>query len=115
MPDRGPEGFVSGLLRLGCSPSMSNGIVVFVVVPADGSHAGVPVKTGVAAQELDNWPSTPPHWVHLPAEVQLRQTNARSSPVEGWLMHSRNVVRWGNAKEPAEAWVAHVRSVLADS
>jgi len=111
----GEEGFLAGLRRCGCNPQHRHDVIVFAVEVIGGSHAGLAIESGVSVGELAAWPSAPPHWVHLPAAVEIGHTNAQPSPVPGWLMHSRNITGWGNAAEPAQAWIAHVRSVLEDS
>jgi hypothetical protein len=115
-PDEvGEEGFLAGLRRCGCAPEVRSGVVVFSVTAIGGTHAGVDVETGVACGELVTWPTAPPHWVHFPASISIPITNAQPSPTPGWLMHSRNIVNWGNAADPAQAWLAHVRSVLEEA
>lgn len=111
----GVDGFFAGLRRCGCDPKVRNGVAVFTVIPVGGSYAGHSVESGVGADELQAFPSAPPHWVHLPNSVSFGRTNSRPSSIPGWLMHSRNVKDWGNAEEPAQAWLAHVRAVLAES
>jgi len=111
----GESGFIAGLRRCGCQPERRNGVVVFSVVPVEGCHAGKLIETGVSADELRNWPSVPPHWVHLPASVRFSRTNQSASSIPGWVKHSRNIGGWGNASEPAQAWVAHVRAVLGEA
>jgi hypothetical protein len=111
----GDAGFLAGLRRCGCEPIARNGIVVFTVVPVGGAHAGCELESGVASTELASWPSCPPHWVHLPASVTIAITNAQTSTIPGWLMHSRQILRWGNAADPVQAWLAHVRAVLEEA
>lgn len=113
--ETGEERFLAGLERCGCTWRRQDGVVLFPVVPIDGCHAGNSIDSGVAEEELVAWPSAPPHWVHLPSDVVIARTNTRPSPVSGWLMHSRNIQRWGNAEEPVQAWLAHVRAVLGES
>lgn len=113
--EAGEEGFLAGLRRCGCEADKRNDVIVFAVVAMGGRHAGRPMETGVNVTELVAWPGVPPHWVHLPATVTFVRTNAQPSRVPGWLMHSRNISGWGNAKEPAQAWIAHARSVLEEA
>jgi hypothetical protein len=115
-PDEtGEAGFLAGLRRCAREFEKRDGIIVFEVVPTAGRRRGQPVETGVKAEELQAWPNAPPHWVHLPGSVTFGRTNARPSPIAGWQMHSRNVARWGNAKEPVQGWIAHVRAVLEEA
>lgn len=113
--ETGEASFIAGLLRCGCDPQLRNGVVVFSVIPIGGQHAGKPIDTGISTDELEGWPSVPPHWVHLPASVSIGNSNTKPSTISGWLKHSRKIRNWGNAQEPAQAWIAHVRAVLEDS
>ena len=110
----GPDGFVEAMSELGLSPRVESGLVVCHVTPVAGARAGSLVGVGVAMDELTAWPQTPPHWIHLPREVEFPHTNSQCSPKNGWLKHSRNVLYWGSA--PAESdWAAHVQGVLKDA
>jgi len=113
--ETGEEGFLAGLERCGCPWRRQDGVILFAVEPVDGCYAGNSIETGVAVKELRAWPSVPPHWVHSPSFVKILRTNTRPSPVSGWLMHSRNVQRWGDAEDPVQAWLAHARAVLGES
>jgi len=115
LDETGEEGFLVGLRRCGCNPQKRDGVIVFSVVPIDGSRAGESIETGVEVEELAAWPSAPPHWVHLPTSMTFDHSNTRPSPIPDWLKHSRSVSNWGNAKEPAQAWIAHVRAVLEEA
>lgn len=95
------------------NPLRRHGLIVFSITAVSGPLSGQTVETGISEDEARAWPITPPHWVHLPAEVQLARTNAQASPHPGWLMHSRNIEGWANDSKHAVAWMAHVRSVLA--
>lgn len=114
-PGEGVEGFVAGLRRCGCTPEIRNDVVVFTVVPVGGVRAEASTETGVATDELGQWPAAPPHWVHLPGDVRLARTNTQLSSIPGWLKHSRQPHNWGNAPEPAQAWIAHIRGMLEEA
>jgi hypothetical protein len=113
--EEGLDGFLAGLRRCGCAPEVHRDIVVFAVVAIAGARAETPTQTGVATAELRQWPATPPHWIHLPGDVQFARTNKRPSSMRGWLKHSRQPHNWGNAQEPAQAWIAHVRGMLEEA
>ena len=104
--------FIAGLERCNCAVAVEHGIVSFGVRAVVGEHLGNNVETGVAIDELVGWPIAPPHWVHFPDWVRVGKTNARPSTQPGWLMHSRNIIGWGSAREPAQEWLAHVQAVL---
>lgn len=109
---QGTQAFIDGLQQCGLPWKVSGNILLFPLTAVVGSYHGQPIETGVALDELDAWPMAPPHWVHLPADVLVGPTNSKPSPITGWLMHSRNAPRWGNAKHAVQAWLAHVQSVL---
>jgi hypothetical protein len=114
-PEEGLNGFIAGLRRCGCAPEMRNAVVVFTVVAVGGGRANVSTESGVSGAELGSWPATPPHWVHLPADVHFPHTNTQASDIPGWLKHSRQPSNWGNGPEPAQAWIAHVRGMLEEA
>lgn len=113
--EEGPDGFLAGLKRCGCTPEIRNDVVVFAVVPVGGGRAGIPTESGVAVEELKRWPAAPPHWVHLSGEIRFPHTNTQASSIAGWLKHSREPRNWGNAPEPAQAWIAHIRGMLEEA
>ena len=88
---------------------------MFTVEAVGGARAEVPTQTGVAVDELGMWAAAPPHWVHLPDEVQFEHTNSKPSPISEWLKHSRQPQNWGNAREPVQAWIAHIRGMLEEA
>jgi hypothetical protein len=110
----GVDGFMAGLRRCGLEPTVEAGVVTFNVQPLTGAHAATSVTTGVGTDELSGWPAIPPHWVHLPSSITFARSNTQPSPLSGWLKHSRQIPRWGDAAEPAQAWIAHVRAVLGE-
>jgi hypothetical protein len=111
----GIDGFIAGLRRCGLEPIVEAGVVTFIVEPLTGAHAGTPVPTGVGTDELSGWPAIPPHWVHVPSTVAFARSNTQTSPISGWLKHSRQIGGWGDAAEPAQAWISHVRAVLGEA
>jgi hypothetical protein len=104
---KGAQAFMEGLRQCGLQWTISGDVLTFPLAASGGA-----IETGVALCELDAWPMAPPHWVHLPADVPVGQTNAKPSSIRGWLMHSRNAARWGNAKHAVQAWLAHVHAVV---
>jgi hypothetical protein len=104
--------FVAALEELGAEPVVESTLVTYTVTPVTGVLAGCAVRTGVSLDEVTPWPITPPHWIHLPADVAFKATNAGGSPIGGWSSHSRDIPAWGTAQVPAAAWLAHVRGVL---
>jgi len=112
MTATGVEGFVAALEMERAEPIVRGGLVVYTVTPLTGAWALRPVETGVATGEGSPWPATPAHWIHLPIEVRLAETNVQASPHPGWQAHSRDIGNWGLAGLPIRAWLAHVRGVL---
>lgn len=108
----GVEAFVAALEEYGAEPVVESALVTYTITPATGALTGRAVRTGVSVDEVAPWPTTPPHWIHLPATVTLAATNAGESPMEGWVAHSRDIPAWGSAQVPVAAWLAHVRGVL---
>lgn len=111
--ERPAQEFVEAMSRLGLSPKLEAGLVIFRITPAAGARAGKPLEVGVSLGELTGWPQVPPHWIHLPSDVQFIKTNSAPSPKTGWNKHSRNSAGWGDA--PAEVcWTAHIQAVLSE-
>lgn len=112
----GIDAFVTGLRGLGYEPVIISTVLTFEVIPVTGARAGSAIPTGVGVEELSMWPMTPPHWVHLPAEVLLARMNTNASDtLPGWTRHSRQIANWGDAADPTQAWVAHARAVLGEA
>jgi hypothetical protein len=111
----GVEGFVAALEEFAADPVVESGLVTYTVMPVSGALAGRRVRTGVTLEEVAPWPTAPPHWIHVAAEVRLPVTNVGGSPNAGWAAHSRDIAGWGTAREPIVAWLAHLRGVLGDA
>lgn len=111
-PATGVEAFVAALEGFDSGPVVASGLVIYTVVPVIGALAGQAVHTGVPVAEVAPWPMSPPHWIHLPADVTFTASNIGSSPMPGWRSHSRDIKGWGTAASPVAAWLAHVRGVL---
>ncbi len=110
----GVQGFLADMTRLGFDPEVEANLVVYRLIPVDGSLAGTEIETGVSVDELGSWPQVPPHWVHLPGSVSFPGANSQGSPKSGWLMHSRDLRGWGDSP-PAVCWSSHVRGVLSEA
>lgn len=111
----GVEAFVAALEGFGATPIVESALVTYTVTPVTGALAGLAVRTGLTVDEVTPWPTTPPHWIHLPADVAFTATNAGGSPKDGWRSHSRDIPAWGTAQLPVAAWLAHVRGVLGSA
>lgn len=107
----GMAGFMAGLASQGIAAQQNGGLVVYTVEPLVGMYAGKAVQTAVAVSELEGWPLTPPHFVHLPNEVKL--DGPQASDVAGWSKYSRpHRGRLDASAHPTRDWVAHIRELL---
>ena len=110
-PATGLDAFVVGLDALGIETVRQGSLVVYRVEPLLGAQGGKPVETGVEASELSGWPTTPPHWIHVPTDLNI--PGGQASVLAGWCRYSRpHPGRIDAAPNPAQAWVAHVREFL---
>lgn len=115
-PRRGVEGFVADLAAQGCDPVVEAGVVKYRVTAVSGKHAGEVIETGVSVAELQHWPTTPAHWIHLPVHFQFAKTNADTNGcTPEWRRHSRNPGPWRLDRDPILIWLAHLRAVIGEA
>ena len=56
---------------------------------------------------------TPPHWIHLPDDVQFVSTNTdKNGVLAGWTRHSRDIGQRDLSRKPILTWITHIRGVL---
>ena len=110
----GIQAFLDEMDEFGLFPRAEAGLVICCFTPIDGFRAGSQVEVGVSDDELHSWPQMPPHWIHLPNDIEFVHTNAEPSPKEGWLKHSRDCPGWGDSP-PSRCWIAHVQYVLGEA
>lgn len=109
--DAGLAAFVAGLAAQGIETERWGALVVYRLEPLTGARAGQLVETGVVADELSGWPTTPPHWIHVPNDLKIAGGQASARPA--WSRYSRpHPGRLDAAPYPAQAWAAHVREFL---
>ena len=109
----GVHGFIAALEEQGIPVERRGGLVVYRLEPLTGPAAGTEVETGIAVDELAGWPTTPPHWIHLPNSLSVSGGNGQPSEHPGWLRYSRpHPGRIDAAPAPGRAWVAHVRAFI---
>lgn len=109
----GREGFRAGLDQLGIPIEERGPLIVYRLVPLSGSSSSTEVETGVEMAELDGWPTAPPHWIHVPNELQIPGGSQQASALAGWSRYSRpHPGRLDAARAPAREWIAHVRALL---
>jgi hypothetical protein len=85
-------------------------VLVLVDVPV-GRHAGTEVWVG--ADPPQDFPTIPPHWIHLPDSINLADGGKQASELgAGWAKWSRPHKKWLDGTNPASQWLAHVRALL---
>lgn len=116
IPMGGVARFIADLEEEGHEPTVCGDVVRYYAVPAMGAHAGQKILTGVSMSELQGWPMTPPHWIHLENDVTFAHTNADTQDCpEGWRRHSRDTGVWDMNRKPIHLWISHVRGVLGQA
>lgn len=108
----GVEAFTAALSTAGCEVEVRGPIVLVRVDVPSGNYAGSEIMVG--ADPPQDFPTIPPHWVHLPDSVDLAQGGKQASELgQGWAKWSRPHKRWADGAPPASQWLAHVRALLA--
>ncbi|OJV93452.1 MAG: hypothetical protein BGO47_05815 [Microbacterium sp. 67-17] len=88
--------------------------ILYDIVAIGGAFAGKTITTGVSISEVQSWPAVPPHWIHLPMEVQFTQTNMDDTDcAPGYKRHSRDYSYTDTSIHPARAWLSHVRGFIS--
>ncbi|MGK2877839.1 MAG: hypothetical protein ACSLFF_04610 [Solirubrobacterales bacterium] len=112
----GVSGFVADLRDAGIAARELATGVEYSVSVALGPLAGFEVRAAVATSELAGWPAVPPHWIHLPGDIQFPATNSQPSEVvDGWVKHSRDLQDWAPGGRPGQEWIAHVQAILEEA
>jgi hypothetical protein len=112
----GVQGYVDQMNRAGHAARVVGHVVVMPVEAVGGVHHGEIIEVGVSVNELSNWPTTPPHWIHLPSHIGFARTNANAQEtLPGYLRHSRQPANWGEDPDSVHAIVAHLRFVLLEA
>ena len=111
----GVDRFVSDLADAGVAATFDGVRVFYDIVPIAGAHAGKPIPTGVSATELEGWPLSPPHWIHIERKVKfLIPTNTdQTDCLPGWNRQSRELGPWDTTMPAVRVWLAHVRGFLS--
>lgn len=116
IPMDGVARFIADLEEEGHEPTLCGDVVRYHAVPATGVRAGQKVPTGVSTSELQGWPMTPPHWIHLETDITFAHTNTDTQDCrEGWQRHSRDAGPWDMSRKPIHLWISHIRGVLAQA
>jgi hypothetical protein len=107
----GIQAFLDALIAAGRTVELLDPIVVVHVDVPLGLHAGNDVPVG--ADPPPDFPTVPPHWVHLPDSIDIANGGKQASELGGeWAKWSRPHKRWLDGTNPASQWLAHVRSLL---
>jgi hypothetical protein len=108
----GIEAFVEALTKAGRVVEVREPLVIVLVDVPIGLHAGQDVSVGTDPPA--DFPTVPPHWVHLANSIQLPNGGMQQSELgAGWAKWSRPHKKWLDGTSPASQWLGHVRSLLA--
>ncbi len=110
----GVDRFVEQLSRLGFEVERRDQLAVVHLAGPSGGGAGEAVALG--ADPPNDYPSVPPHWLHLPAGLSLPEGNPRSSELGSeFRKWSRPHPSWVGDERSGQRWLAHARSLLAEA
>lgn len=106
--------FMDDMAAVGAPVKAEANRLIYEVIAVGGAFAGQNVSTGVSLSEVQGWPLTPPHWVHLPDSVSFAETNMDETDCpQGWKRHSRDFNFTDTSVPPALAWLRHVRGFIS--
>ena len=106
--------FMDDMVAVGAPVRAEEHRLMYEVMAVGGAHAGQHVLTGVSLSEVQGWPLTPPHWVHLADTVAFVETNMDETDCPpGWKRHSRDFNLTDTSVPPALAWLRHVRGFIS--
>ncbi|MDQ0212207.1 hypothetical protein [Arthrobacter bambusae] len=106
--------FMDDMAAVGTPVRAEENRLMYEVMAVGGALAGQNVSTGVSLSEVQGWPLTPPHWVHLPGSVAFAVTNMDETDCPpGWKRHSRDFNLTDTSVPPALAWLRHVRGFIS--
>jgi len=107
----GVQAFVDAMTAAGRSVEVRDPIVLVLVDVPVGRHAGDEVWVG--ADPPQDFPTIPPHWVHLPDAIELANGGRQASELgAGWAKWSRPHKRWVDGPAAGVQWLAHARALL---
>lgn len=106
--------FMDDMASVGAPVRAEENRLMYEVMAIGGALAGQNISTGVSLSEVQGWPLTPPHWVHLPGSVAFAETNMDETDCPpGWKRHSREFNLTDTSVSPALAWLRHVRGFIS--
>lgn len=107
----GMRAFVGAMAEAGCRTEVRDTIVLVLVDVPVGRHADSEIWIG--ADPPADFPTVPPHWVHLPDAIDLTDGGKQASELgAGWSKWSRPHKRWTDSASPGSQWLAHTRALL---
>jgi hypothetical protein len=110
----GIHSFVDAMSAAGRQVDVREPIVLVLVDVPLGIHAGAEVWVG--ADPPQDFPTVPPHWLHLPQTIDLADGGKQASELgPDWAKWSRPHKRWTDGPRPEIQWLAHARAVLAQA
>ncbi len=110
----GIERFVEAMRAMGLDADVRDPIVLVQVEVPLGPHAGQMVWVG--ADPPTDFPTIPPHWVHLPEAIDLDGGGKQASELgPGWAKWSRPHKQWVDGGSHGAQWAAHARALLGSA
>jgi hypothetical protein len=107
----GIQAFVDRMAAAGRRTELRDPIVLVLMDVPLGRHAGSEIWVG--ADPPPDFPTIPPHWVHLPDSIELANGGKQASELgAGWAKWSRPHKRWTDTGSSASQWLAHARALL---
>ncbi len=107
----GIQAFVDAMTAASLETEVQDSIVIVRVEVPLGRHAGSDIWVG--ADPPPDFPTIPPHWVHIPDSIDLADGGKQASELgSGWAKWSRPHKRWTDGVNPASQWLGHVRALL---
>lgn len=107
----GIQAFIDAMAAAGHRTDLRDPIVLVLVDVPLGRHAGSEVWVG--ADPPVDFPTIPPHWVHLPDAIDLANGGKQASELgTRWAKWSRPHKRWSDGANAGSQWLAHARALL---
>jgi hypothetical protein len=110
----GVQKFIEAMQAMERALDVRDPIVLVRIDPPVGPHAGELVWVG--ADPPQDFPTIPPHWVHLSTAIELAGGGGQASELGvGWAKWSRPHKQWVGGDSAAREWVAHARALLGSA
>ncbi|MCJ1709533.1 hypothetical protein [Microbacterium sp. VKM Ac-2923] len=113
-PSKATLQFMTDMADIGHPATIDGDRILYDVDAIGGPRVGQFITTGVSVSEVQGWPLTPPHWIHLPENITFPGTNVDVTDCPpGWRRHSRDFSFTDMSVPPALAWLRHVRGQMS--